>query len=93
MNDIITIRGERELWLEFVHKVKKDKKKVWNVLRPFLKKYIVTDDENRVLLLLFPKKLVDELVKKEDPDRFIEEAIRKHLTTEKQSIPRPLSFS
>lgn len=83
MNDIITIRGERELWLDFVHKVKKDKKKIWNVLRPYLKKYSMSDEENRVLLLLFARELVDDLVKKEDPDRFIEEAVQKHLGKEK----------
>jgi hypothetical protein len=43
MNDIITIRGERELWLDFTHKVKKDKKKVWPVLRPFVRKYVSSD--------------------------------------------------
>ncbi len=82
MNDIITIRGERELWLDFVHKVKKERKKAWDVLSPYLKKYSISGEENRVLLLLFPKNLIDELVKKEDPDRFIEEAIRKHLGEE-----------
>lgn len=83
MNDIITIRGDRELWLDFVHKVKKDKKKIWTVLRPYLKKYSMSDEENRVLLLLFPRELVDDLVQEKDPDRFIEEAVRKHLATEK----------
>jgi len=83
MNDIITIRGDRELWLDFVHKVKKDKKKIWDVLRPYLKKYSVSDEETRVLLLLFPRELVDDLVKEEDPDRFVEEAVRKHLAKEK----------
>ena len=83
MNDIITIRGDRELWLDFMHRVKKDKKKAWEVLKPYLKKYSLSDEENRVLLLLFPRDLVDEIVKKEDPDRFIEEAIRKQLSTER----------
>jgi len=83
MNDIITIRGDRELWLDFVHKVKKDKKKIWDVLRPYLKKYSVSDEETRVLLLLFPRKLVDDLLKEEDPDRFVEEAVQKHLAKEK----------
>ena len=82
MYDIMTFRGKRELWLDFVHKVKKDRKRVWEVLSPFLKKYIRTDDETRVLLLLFPKALVDELLNKEDPDKFITEAIQKHLSQE-----------
>ncbi|MCK5487776.1 MAG: hypothetical protein KAI86_16270 [Desulfobacterales bacterium] len=82
MNDIITIRGERELWLDFTHKVKKDKKKVWPVLRPFVRKYVSSDNEQRVLLMLLPKELVEELLEKEDPDEFIQQAIRKHLETE-----------
>ena len=82
MNDIITIRGERELWLDFTHKVKKDKKKVWPVLRPFLRKYVSYDRQQRVLLMLLPKELVEELLEKEDPGEFIQQAIRKHLETE-----------
>ena len=81
MNDIITIRGERELWLDFTHKVKKDKKKVWPVLRPFLGKYVSSDRQQRVLLMLLPKELVEELLEKEDPGEFIQQAIRKLLET------------
>jgi hypothetical protein len=83
MKDTISIRGERELWLEFIHKSKKEKKKVWEILVPFLKKYIDVDEETRVLLLLFPIDLADELVKKEDPDDLIEEAVRKYLAAKK----------
>lgn len=83
MKDVITLRGERELWLDFIHKAKKEKKNVWEVLSPFLKKYLSADQENRVLLILFPKDLVEELLTKEDPDAFIEEAIRKHLCRDK----------
>jgi hypothetical protein len=79
MDDIITLRGERGLWLDFTHKVRKDRRNVWQVLKPYLKKYINSNDEHRVLLLLFPAKLVDELVKGEDPDGFVEQAIRNHL--------------
>ena len=79
MKDIITIRGERELWLDFIHKVKKEKKKAWDILSPFLKKYVSADEETRVLLILFPKEMVEQLLTKEDPDGFIEEAIRKQL--------------
>ena len=75
-NGIITLRGERELWIDFTHKVKKDKKQVWQVLSPFLKKYILSDEQTRVLLLLFPTDLLDELLKEKDPDSFIEQAIR-----------------
>ena len=79
MKHVITIRGERELWLDFVHKAKKDKKKVWDVLNPFLRKYVTSDEETRVLLILFPRELVDDLLGKEDPDKFIEGAIKDHL--------------
>ena len=83
MKGTISLRGERELWLEFIHKAKKERKKVWEVLTPFLNKYVDTDEETRVLLLLFPKDLADQLVKKEDPDKLIEEAVRKYLAAKK----------
>ena len=83
MKDIITVRGERELWLEFIHKAKKEKKKAWEILSPFLKKYVSADQETRVLLILFPKDLVEQIISKDDPDGFIEEAITKHLATKK----------
>jgi hypothetical protein len=83
MKDIITIRGERELWLDFMHKAKKEKKKAWDVLNPFLKKYLSSDQETRVLLILFPKDLVEQLLTKDDPDGFIEEAIRHHLSEDR----------
>ena len=83
MKYVITIRGEREPWLEFVHKAKKEKKKVWEILSPYLKKYALADDDNRVLLILFPKDLVDDLLEQEDPEEFIGEAIRKHLYNQK----------
>ena len=59
-----------------IHKVKKEKRKAWEVLIPYLKKYIDADEETRVLLLLFPRELANDLLKKEDPDEFIEEAVR-----------------
>jgi hypothetical protein len=83
MKDIITIRGDRELWLDFVCKVKKRKKKTWDVLSPLLKKFCLTDEKNRVLLIVFPKELIDQIKKQEDPDRFVEDAIRIHLEREK----------
>jgi len=83
MKDTISIRGDRELWLEFIHKAKKEKKKVWDVLSPFLKKYSLADDHCRVLLILFPKDLVDDLLKQEEPDEFIAKAIKKYLSKEK----------
>jgi hypothetical protein len=83
MKDVITIRGERELWLNFIHKAKREKKKAWEVLSLFLRKYISAGQETRVLLILFPKELVDQLLVKDDPDGFIEEAIRKQLKSYK----------
>ena len=83
MKYTISIRGERELWLEFIHNVKKEKRKTWDVLSPYLKKYRDADEETRVLLLLFPRNLAEELLKKEDPDELIEEAFRRYLATRK----------
>ena len=80
MKYVITLRGERDLWLDFVHKTKKDKKKVWDVLSPYLRKYISSDQNSRVLLILFPRELVDQLLAKADPDGFVEEAIRHQLS-------------
>ena len=83
MKDAISLRGEREVWMEFIHKTKKKRKKVWEVLTPFLNKYVDADEATRVLLLLFPRDLADELVQEEDPDELIEEAVRKYLATKK----------
>ena len=83
MKDAISLRGEREVWLEFIHKAKKEKKKVWDVLSPYLRKYVNADEEMRVLLLLFPRDLAEVLLKNEDPDEFIEEAVRRYLGTKK----------
>ena len=83
MKYTISLRGERDIWLEFIHKAKKEKRKAWEVLSRYLKKYIDADEETRVLLLLFPRELADKLLKKEDPDELIEEAVRKYLTTKK----------
>jgi hypothetical protein len=80
MKDVITIRGERDLWLDFIHKAKKEKRKAWDVLNPFLRKYVLSGNDTRVLLILFPKSMVEQLLTREDPDRFIEEAIRRHLS-------------
>jgi len=35
----LTFRGERDAWLDFTHKVKKDKKIVWDVLKLAIEKY------------------------------------------------------
>lgn len=38
--DIISLKGDRNTWQDFVHKVKKNKKQVWDVIKPMLKEYI-----------------------------------------------------
>jgi hypothetical protein len=48
MMDAITIRDERELWLDIIDKAKKGKK-AWEILRRFLKKYNSADQE-----IIFP---------------------------------------
>ncbi len=40
MTDTITLKGDRELWIRFVARVKQRRKKVWQILEPFLKSYI-----------------------------------------------------
>ena len=83
MKDVITLRGERDLWIDFIHKAKKEKKKAWDILRPFLRKYVSADEETRILLILFPKDLVEQLLAKDNPDDFIKEAIKKNLGRER----------
>ena len=41
--DTISIIGNRETWLEFTIKLKREKKKVWDVLKPFIENYIEDD--------------------------------------------------
>ncbi len=38
--DRISFIGNRDVWQDFVYKVKKNKKKVWQELEPILKNYI-----------------------------------------------------
>lgn len=40
MGDVITFRGNRDLWIDFVAKLKKDKKEVWEILEKFIKNYL-----------------------------------------------------
>jgi hypothetical protein len=83
MKDIITIRGDRELWLEFIYKIKREKRRAWDVLSPFLRKYCLVNEDTRILLMLFPKSLFDKLLNQESPEKFVEEAIREHLLVKK----------
>jgi len=38
--NVLTFRGERNLWIDFVAKVKKERKNVWEVLEKFIKEYL-----------------------------------------------------
>jgi len=40
MKDIITLRGNRNLWIDFVTKLKKEKKQVWEILSVWIKDYL-----------------------------------------------------
>jgi hypothetical protein len=37
---LISLRGNRDLWQDFMYKIKKNKKQVWEILEPMLKDYI-----------------------------------------------------
>jgi len=38
--DVLTLKGDRDLWIDFVAKVKKEREEVWGVLEKFIKKYL-----------------------------------------------------
>jgi hypothetical protein len=40
MADILTLKGERAIWIRFVARVKERRKTVWQALEPFLKQYL-----------------------------------------------------
>lgn len=39
-SDVLTLRGDRNLWIDFVAEVKKQKKTVWEVLEQFIRKFL-----------------------------------------------------
>lgn len=39
-DEVVTFRGNRDVWIDFVAKVKKKRKKVWEVLEELLKEFI-----------------------------------------------------
>ncbi|PIN85930.1 hypothetical protein COV19_07605 [Candidatus Woesearchaeota archaeon CG10_big_fil_rev_8_21_14_0_10_44_13] len=43
---LISFRGDRNIWQDFMHKVKKNKKQVWEVMEPLLKDYIQKEVKN-----------------------------------------------
>jgi hypothetical protein len=38
--EVLTMRGNRALWMRFVYTVKQDRKQVWQTLAPLLQQYI-----------------------------------------------------
>lgn len=38
--EVITLKGDRNLWMEFAIKLKRQKKEVWEVLESWIKKYL-----------------------------------------------------
>lgn len=40
MKDTICFKGERNLWIDFVAKLKKERKEVWQTLESFIKDYL-----------------------------------------------------
>ena len=38
--EVITLKGDRGLWMEFTIKLKRQKKEVWEVLESLIKKYL-----------------------------------------------------
>lgn len=40
MKDTITFKGDRNLWIDFVAKIKKQRKQVWEVLEQLIKQYL-----------------------------------------------------
>ena len=43
---LISFRGDRNIWQDFMHKVKKNKRQVWEVMEPQFKEYIKKEDKN-----------------------------------------------
>ena len=40
MKEVICFRGDRNLWIDFIAKIKKERKEVWQVLEAFIKDYL-----------------------------------------------------
>lgn len=40
MKDVMTFKGDRDRWIDFVTKVKKERKTVWEVLSGFIESYL-----------------------------------------------------
>jgi len=40
MKEVITFRGDRDLWIDFIAKIKKNRKNVWEILEGFIRNYL-----------------------------------------------------
>lgn len=40
IKDTVTFKGDRNLWIDFVSKIKKQRKNVWEVLEPLIRSYL-----------------------------------------------------
>ena len=40
MKSTITFKGNRDLWIDFVAKVKKERKEIWQVLEKLINEYL-----------------------------------------------------
>jgi len=45
MKDTITLKGERNLWIDFVGCIKKQRKEVWEVLEKFIRSYLKNNEK------------------------------------------------
>ena len=45
--DTMTFKGDRNVWIDFVAKIKKEKKQVWDVLEKFIKTYMRKGGEGK----------------------------------------------
>ena len=71
MKDTITLKGNRDLWIDFIAKIKKNRTEVWIVLELFIKKnkfaikksLTVTDLKKKLMVrYFFPNFLVLRIV-------------------------------
>lgn len=38
--EVISFRGNRDVWIDFTYKLRKDRKEVWDVLEKFIQNYL-----------------------------------------------------
>ena len=47
MKDNILFRGDKKVWFDFTNQVRKQKKTIWEVLKPMLEGYIFKEETLR----------------------------------------------